>query len=148
MGILSWLKGFTAGDVVGTASFAPGEETFHGLNMKDAIDAHIAWKAKLETQISGNAEKLEIGQVASDDRCTLGCWIHGTGKQEFGMLPEFSDLVRDHAQFHLIAGSILMEAHAEKTQEALKQLRGSEFRHASDMVQLTLVRLYAKAKGV
>lgn len=147
MGILSWLKGVTAGHDVGTASFAPGEEVFHGLNMKDAIDAHVAWKAKLEAQIGGNADKLEIGQVASDDRCVLGNWIHDHGKQHFGTLPEFADLMRDHAQFHLTAGKILMEVHDGKAEDAHRMLHGNEFRHASDMVQLSLVRLYARVKN-
>lgn len=147
MGILGWLKGFSAGHEVGAASFAPGEENFHGLNMKDAIDAHIAWKVKLEAQIAGSADKLEIAQVASDDRCVLGGWIHDHGKRHFGYLPEFSDLMREHAQFHLVAGGILMEAHDGKTQDALAKLHGGEFRHASDMVQLSLVRLYAKSKN-
>lgn len=146
MGIMSWLKKFTSGEEVGAASFAPGEETFHGLNMKDAIDAHIAWKARLDAQIAGNSERLEVGRVAGDDACTLGEWLHGEGKKHFGHLPEFADLMREHAQFHIVAGKILMNAHEGKTEEARKALHGGDFRHHSDMVQLCLVRLYATSQ--
>jgi len=148
MGILNWLKGITSGHEVGAAAFAPGEEHFHGLNMKDAIDAHIAWKTKLEGQIGDGADRLEIGEVASDSRCVLGNWLHGQGKQHFGVLPEFTDLMRDHLQFHLTAGKILMEIRNGKHEEARKMLHGREFRYASDMVQLSLVRLYAKVNSL
>lgn len=146
MGILNWLSRVTSGKEAGAASFAPGEESFHGLNMKDAIDAHIAWKTKLAEQISGNADMIEVGQVAADDRCALGTWLHGPCKSLCGKLPEYADLVREHAQFHLIAGNILMETRHGNTGKALEMLNSGDFRHASDTVQLSLVRLYAKTK--
>ena len=149
MGILSWLKGVTTGDTEGTAKFAPGEEYFHGLNMKEAIDAHVAWKARLKTQLDGEGdEALEVGVVASDDRCTLGKWLHGEAKQRFAHLPEYAELVRDHSQFHLSAGNILLEVHQGEKEKAGMMLQGSDFRHASDRVQLALVRLYAKARDI
>lgn len=150
MGVLLWLKRVTAGEEdIGSATFEPGEEHFHGLNMKEAIDAHVAWKARLAEQISGTGgEKLEIGVVASDDRCTLGKWIHTEGKKMYGGLPEFAELLRQHAQFHLNAGNVLLEAHRNGTEAACKILHGAEFRHASDTVQLGLVRLYAKSRGI
>lgn len=146
MSILSWLSRVTSGKDGGAVSFAPGEESFHGLNMKQAIDAHIAWKAKLADQIGGNTDKLEVGQVASDDRCALGAWLHGPCKSLCGKLPEYADLVREHANFHLVAGNILMETHRGNAEKALEMLNGGDFRHASDTVQLSLVRLYAKTR--
>lgn len=147
MGILSWLKSATTGGAVGVANFAPGEEHFHGLNMKEAIDAHVAWKARLKTQLDGEgAEALEVGVVASDDRCALGKWLHGEAKQRFAHLPEYSELLRYHSQFHLGAGNILLEMHQGGKEKAGEMLHGADFRHDSDMVQLALVRLYAKAR--
>ena len=150
MGILSWLHRVTAGEEnVGSATFESGEENFHGLNMKDAIDAHVAWKTRLAAQLSGaGSEALEVGVVASDDRCALGKWIHSDGKKMFGHLPEFAELRCQHAQFHLNAGNVLLAAHNDGYEAADKMLHGSEFRHASDMVQLGLVRLYAKSRDI
>ena len=149
MGILSWLKSAATGGTVETVSFAPGEEQFHGLNMKEAIDAHVTWKARLKSQLEGEgAETLEVGVVASDDRCALGKWIHGEAKQRFVHLPEYSELLRYHAQFHLSVGNILLEMHQGGKENAGKMLHGTDFRHDSDMVQLALVRLYAKARGI
>lgn len=147
MSLFSWLTRKISGEEVGTVTFAPGEEHFHGLNMREAIDAHVNWKNRLEAQLTGDAEKLEIGQVAADDRCTLGTWIHGPGKQQYGKLPEFAELMREHANFHLTAGKILMDVHEGKVEDARKLLHGGEFRHASDTVQLSLVRLYAQSRS-
>ncbi len=149
MSILSWLHRVTAGEEnVGNATFESGEESFHGLNMKEAIDAHIAWKARVEAQLSGTgSETLEIGIVASDDRCELGKWIHNEGKKKYGKLPEFAELRDLHAQFHLNVGSVLLEAHNNGKKAADKMLHSSGFRRGSDMVQLGLVRLYAKSRG-
>ncbi|MDD4929335.1 MAG: CZB domain-containing protein [Gallionella sp.] len=150
MGVLSWLKRITAGEEnAGNATFAPGEEDFHGLNMKDAIDAHVAWKTRLEAEFAGTgSETLEIGYVASDERCKLGQWIHKEGKNRFAQLPEYKELVDLHAQFHLNAGNILLEAHRNGSESAEKMLHGSEFRNASDMVQIGLVRLYARSRSI
>jgi hypothetical protein len=148
MSIMSWLHRVTAGDenVSSSATFAAGEENLHGLNMKEAIDAHVAWKTRLAAQLSGtDSETLEIGAVASDDRCELGMWIHSEGEQRFSDLPEFAELRKQHAQFHLNAGNILLAAHNDGKEAADKMLHGSEFRQGSDLVQLGLVRLYARS---
>ena len=146
MGILSWLARVTSGKDAGEASFAPDEEVFHGLNMRAAIDTHIAWKDRLAGQLGGNADMLEVAEVGSDDRCSLGAWLYGPCKMHCGSLPEYADLVRDHANFHLVAGNILMNIRHGEREEALGMLNGGDFRRASDMVQLSLVRLYARSK--
>ena len=150
MSILSWLKrGAADEDNVGNVTVKPGEEFFHGGNMKNAIDVHIAWKDRLAAQISGaNSETLEISVVASDDHCALGKWIHSEGKKSFSHLPEFAELRSQHAQFHRNAGDVLREAHNNSKEAANKMLNGPEFRQASDMVQLGLVRLHAKSQGI
>jgi hypothetical protein len=83
MGIMDWLKRVTAGGEEhflaedAAPVFAEGEENFHGLNMKDAIDAHIRWKTRLQRQLEGEAdEQLEVAVVAADNHCVLGKWMH------------------------------------------------------------------------
>ncbi len=150
MSILSWLKKVTSGDVSAEfmhsqpMQFAQGEEHFHGLNMKEALDAHIAWAHRLEAQLNGGAsEELEVGMVATDNRCTLGQWIHGPGRQMFGDTPEFQELKRIHAEFHLCAGEVLNDI--QHGQQELARGNIKSIRRKSGDVQLSLVRLYSKA---
>lgn len=151
MSILSWLKqvgsGASSADLInaGAMTFAKGEEQFHGLDMKGALDAHTAWTRRLEGKISGeNTEQLNVATVASDCECNLGKWIHGTAKQQFGGSADYDELRRVHADFHLKAGEILNNViHGDKA-KALGNLK--EIRYQSGNVQLSLVRLYSHSQ--
>ncbi|MBI5900096.1 MAG: CZB domain-containing protein [Rhodocyclales bacterium] len=144
MSILSWLKGALTGEANTKLEFVGEEQHFGGLDMKAALEAHAAWKTRLEAQIRGDAgETLSVATVAADGNCALGKWIHGEAAQRFGDYPEFAQLRKVHADFHLCAGGILSQVHdgdMVAAGEALKR----DLRHHSDAVQLALVRLYAK----
>lgn len=144
MSILSWLKNTLSGEVPAKMEFADHEQHLHGLDMRSALDAHAAWKNRLEAQIRGDAgETLSVAAVAADNNCALGKWIHGDGRDQFGAYPEYAQLRKVHVDFHLCAGGILSDAHDGNTVAADGALR-KDFRHHSDAVQLALVRLYAK----
>ena len=57
-------------------------------------------------------------------------------------------MLRNHAQFHLNAGNVLLAAHNDGNEAAVKMLHGPEYRKGSDTVQLSLVRLYAKSRDI
>lgn len=146
MSILSWLKTVSVGGHAGELAyqnpvdFAEGEENFRGLNMREALDAHIAWTHRLEARIKGhNDEPLDVRVVAADDRCALGEWIHNDARERFGGMTEYEDLKSIHAAFHLKAGEILEDVEDGKGGE--ERLR--DIRRMSGDVQLALVRLYA-----
>ena len=147
MSILSWFKHVTEDQ--GSAelmeqplTFGKGEEQFRGLNMKDALDAHMAWTRRLEGKLNGsNQEALEVAKVASDCECALGKWIHGQAKSEFSGSNDYDLLKRIHADFHLKAGEILNNVINGERDNAEKNLK--EIRFQSGNVQLALVRLYS-----
>lgn len=144
MSILSWLKDALVGEATGKMEFAHNEQHLHGLDMKAALEAHAAWKTRLEAQIRGDAgETLSVAAVAADSNCALGKWLHGDAKAQFADYPEYALLRKVHADFHLCAGSILSDAHDGNIAAASDTLK-KELRHHSDAVQLALVRLYAK----
>lgn len=146
MSILGWLKSVVGGEEPKKMQFAEHEHHFGSLDMRHAIEAHMAWKERLEAQIRGDAgETLQVALVAADHNCPLGKWIHGEGKDDFGSLPEYAELRKKHAEFHLCAGSILSHAHDGNKEAANQEIR-HDLRHHSDAVQLALVRLYAKAQ--
>ncbi len=149
MSILSWIKGVTQGaaeaDVIPQQPlvFAPGEEEFQGLNMKDALQAHTEWTQRLEAKVAGSSEEvLHVATVACDSRCKLGKWIHGVAHHQFGHLPAFEELRKVHADFHLTAGEVLNNVINGDSEQARNELK--KVRHKSGGVQLALVRLYAE----
>jgi len=149
MSILTWLKAVTDGGntpefiEASKMQFARGEESFHGLDMKNALDAHMAWLHRIETRLNGtNDEPMDLVSVAGDRHCTLGHWIHGEAKERFGNMPEYRELREAHAGFHLKVGAALNDIEngdGARVRESLRSIR-----HKSGEVQLALIRLYSK----
>lgn len=146
MGLMRWLKERLEGNEKAELEVSSEENSLLGLNLKQVIDAHADWKNRLESTLHGvSMEQLEVSVVAQDSICTLGQWLCGVGKQQFGHLPEYETLCKTHANFHLCAGQVLVEHHNGKIDQATALLKG-EFRNLSDLIQLDLVRLFVVAK--
>lgn len=127
--------------------FMPDEEYLLGLNLKQALDAHNAWKSKLQKILDGiNTEDMDVATTSQDDKCVLGQWIHSEGKQMYGHLPEYASLKTSHAAFHLCAGEILNE-HQNGNAIRAAQMLHTQFRTASNKNQLELVRLFTITKA-
>lgn len=146
MGLLDWLKRRQAGDQKAVAQPAESAgETMLSLDVKAALDAHAAWRTRLEAVLKGTSkEDLEVGVIAADNNCVLGKWIYGAAKDKLANLAEYEELRQSHAKFHLCAGNILVE-HRANNPDAAARLLKTEFRTMSDRVQLDLVRLYSEA---
>ncbi len=124
---------------------APGEGSLSGLNLKEALDAHAAWKNRLQIEIDGlSTQPLDVSQVASDCQCTLGKWLHGAGKKNFARLPQYKKALKAHATFHISAAEVLIEYQSGNAEQA-KKLLSTSFREASNDNQLELVRLFSAA---
>lgn len=147
MGILDWLlKKDSNADSKDDVDFDEGEEMFAGLNMKDAIDAHLAWYKKLERAIADkSAAGYEISNVAADNQCKLGIWVYKDAKK-FKTLPEYEALRKSHADFHMLAGEILILIRDGEFEQATQRVR-RDLRRASDLVQLNLIRLCSRANA-
>lgn len=146
MGLLDWLKRKQAGDDSAVLTFDKGEDEFAGLNLHQVLDAHMAWRTRLQDVLKGTStEVLEVRQIAPDNLCVLGKWLYGPGKQQFGELPEYEVLRTIHGQFHHTAGRILADS-KKGNQDAAERLLRGEFRTLSDQIQLALVRLWAARK--
>jgi hypothetical protein len=146
MGMLDWLRRKQAGDNTAELVLTPEESEFAGLNIKQVLDAHMAWRTRLQNILSGTSdETVEVHQVAPDNLCVLGKWLYSPGGQNFKSLPEFEALRNSHSKFHMVAGEILAAFNSGKTDAANKLLKG-DFRSLSDSIQLDLVRLYAAKK--
>lgn len=150
MSILSWLRAVTEGgsspELIERSQleFAQGEESFHGLDVKQALDAHHEWLHRIELRLQGvSNEELDFLTVAGDQECKLGQWIYGEAKKRFGNLPEYDELREVHANFHLQVGKALNDI--ENGEDARVKENLKPIRHKSGEVKLALIRLYSKA---
>lgn len=115
---------------------------------KEAIDAHLMWKKRLQAYINGESkEDLKVETVSRDDQCTLGHWINGIGGERFGQLPAFAVIKSRHAQFHRCAGEVLATAQQGNKAAALHMLEEGAYPDASDQVAAAIVDLFEKQKA-
>ena len=157
MGLLNWFKALASGKEVAeptsedvlAETAAPESDAdagiVAGLDFKGAINAHMAWKVRLEKCINGaNEENLQVEVVSRDDQCVLGKWIHGVGGQTFGQLREFQEMKMEHMRFHLGAGDVLACCLAGDKEGASDKLKTGDYSRASARVKLHLSRLYVQ----
>lgn len=146
MSLKDWLVKKLSGDDSAELVLSPEEEQLSGLNLQEVLDAHMAWKVKLNSTLDGTAsERYEVVTVSKDNLCILGKWLYGPGKQKFSKLPEYEALRKIHAQFHLCAGEVLVK-HESGDKAGATQILNGEFRDASSQIQLDLVRLFTAAQ--
>jgi hypothetical protein len=111
------------------------------IDIDTAIAAHENWKARLQAQLNGTStEALDPAVVCLDDRCDLGKWLHGPGRERLGKYPAFSVLVARHKYFHVQASTVVAQTLSGDT-EAAQHTLNTGFRHASNQVVLLLKEL-------
>ncbi len=113
----------------------------NGLDIMDAINAHVKWKLRLEKYLGGTSEEsLDPRVICLDDQCALGKWIHGTAYEQFQGDQGFDTLRDDHANFHLVASKIvsLVQQNDKSGAEALLK---SDYMNASRRVVHDLTEL-------
>lgn len=126
----------------------PLEAEAAGLDFKGAIEAHQRWKIRLQQVVEGHSEEtLDPAQVARDDCCALGKWIHGVGGAQYGRDPEFDELRRKHAHFHVCAGHVLILDQAGRKDEAKEELTAGEFARISREIVMKLAQMYTRLKS-
>lgn len=130
----------------GSDSTGPQEEAAAGLNFRTAIEAHQQWKMRLQAVIEMRSdEKLDPKAVCLDDQCDLGKWIHGDGGGQFAGDPQFADLRRKHAYFHVCAGRVLSLAQSGQNERAMVEMSSmGEFSRVSRAVVGELASLFVR----
>lgn len=123
---------------------APREERRTRMDFKSAIDAHVAWKAKLASYIAKPDRSLNPVTVGQDSQCELGRWLKGEGAK-LAASPDFQQLAADHARFHQAAGEVIRKADAgQNVTEEIALGTKSEYAAASSAVVLALMRMMRK----
>jgi len=141
MSVLSWLKDTLAGKDAGELKFDSHEESFEGLNMKEVIIAHLAWKDRLDRLINGvSTEALDAEVIQKDNQCALGKWIYQS-EDKFRKEKEFIELVETHKEFHKYAAKVVSKYHEGDFKEA-RNILESDVNIFSNRVQLKIISLY------
>lgn len=123
------------------------EEVRREINFFEAVEAHVAWKQRLVSYLQGaSQEKLEPHVICADNRCTLGKWIHGSGKARFSEIPLFRQLTDEHAKFHYHAAQVV-EAHQAANPALAEKLLSEDFARQSKKTVDCLTRLHAQVSG-
>lgn len=139
MGLLAWLTGRESGR---KQEVLVEDESLHDLSLKDAIHTHKDWTRRLDSYVRGlSNETLDYQQISPDNLCTLGSWIHNTGREQFSELDEWHTLRDLHAQFHQCAGDIILQVDRNNKDRAKDLLEG-ELSDLSDKLQMALAYLY------
>jgi hypothetical protein len=82
------------------------------MNPKDAITAHVNWKLRIHTLLSGKLpDKLDPSTIEKDNVCELGKWIHSDARSQLPK-PQHGELLAIHAEFHREAARIVRETYA------------------------------------
>ncbi len=127
-------------DAVALRRAAKQKPDADAMDFKSAIAAHSKWKATLRNAAM-SGEQLDAAQIRRDDCCMLGKWLHGSGGQRWGHMPQFVALQKHHQHFHQEAGAIAEVINAKQQERALRMLaHGSPFMAATEQVIDTLNR--------
>ena len=117
---------------ISRAKLTGGSGTLQGLDFDGALKAHLAWKEKLRLHLTGNGEPLDAKVIECDDKCALGQWIHGAGRQLAGD-GTFVKLRSSHASFHQCAAKVLRH-HQSGDDRMAYRLLGGDFSHLTSEV--------------
>jgi hypothetical protein len=155
MDFLKWLRRASAENPASAASaeeenttILPGRPARAvDLDAIEAIEAHMRWKARLESLLFGSRQApLQADRIFRDNLSTLGRWLYGPGSERFGTLETFADLRRYNAEFHRHAGQAVLAFNAGRREEAIRMVTSGDYVRASSRIRQTLARLFAEAE--
>ncbi len=142
--LIDWLRRIMGGDSRAALVVDPAEDHLAGQSLTAALAAHQQWREQLTSERHAVLDDLSVNDVAREDLCPLGQWLHGTAQARFGHLPEYRQACMAHREFHRCAGELLLGRRASQPASILQSLE-IRLHAASSHNQLELVRLFAAA---
>lgn len=93
------------------------------LEIDKALAAHAAWRQKLTTAIRTGQINASPHDIARDDKCAFGLWLHGPSLDKATKQRKPYQVTRRlHAEFHEVAGQVARLVEDGKCGEAVKLL--------------------------
>ncbi|HTW08579.1 MAG TPA: methyl-accepting chemotaxis protein [Acidimicrobiales bacterium] len=104
--------------------------------LKAAVAAHGAWKARLMEVVATGSSDLDPAVVSRDDRCKFGTWVYEGSPPEARRSAHYGQVRELHAKFHNLAGQIVRQATGGQRPQAVQAV---EFGGALDKLSTALV---------
>lgn len=77
------------------------------VEIEKATEAHEAWKVKLRQAVESGTLPKPASEIACDDQCAFGKWLHRlSADKQTNLSMRFRKVMRLHADFHTEAGRI------------------------------------------
>lgn len=119
-----------------------------GLGFRTAIAEHLRWRSRLREAIEqGQADRLDAVALCRDDRCVLGCWLHGMDAHPLRQHSLFTVLLEQHARFHRLAAEVHAHARCGRMDQALRMHVQGPYVQVSAQVAQSLARLHIASRG-
>lgn len=100
--------------------------------IKEAMGAHGCWKQQLKEAVSQGRLRDRAEDIARDDRCSFGKWLHDLrADPEISKSPEYAAVVAAHARFHKAAGHVAKCVENDLRDNASELLNGPDFQKIS-----------------
>lgn len=90
------------------------------MDFQTVVHWHMAWLKNMLVDIQ-NPSNLNPEEIARDDLCEIGKWIHGDAAQ-YGELPDYIELKKIHMELHKATSHAVVLAQAGKLSEAQEYL--------------------------
>jgi aerotaxis receptor len=101
------------------------------LDYQGALQSHQQYIVNLRNAILRKLT-LEVDRYRRDDCCDVGEWLVGAGKQRYGHVPAFNELIKHHRTMHQELGRAAEAVNQKRMTEAQAMLEsGQSVHHAS-----------------
>lgn len=81
------------------------------MDFDEAVRAHVLWRMKLVDYLNNPDGSLNSQDIQVDNKCELGKWLYSEASK-WNFLPEYSNLLFEHARFHEEASKVVEKAHS------------------------------------
>lgn len=78
-------------------------------------------------------ESIDVDEVSADNRCELGCWIHGDANR-YAHYPEYRHLKAAYADLHRAVGDVVRLVQAGNPDQARKLMGTVFFTQSNDTI--------------
>ncbi|MCL6528276.1 MAG: CZB domain-containing protein [Thermaceae bacterium] len=149
MNLLSWIKSWNRKEAVEVPRLEDFEQQFMGLDVQAVIDAHLAWRKRLEGQILGtSSDELDLSLIMQDNQCVLGKWLYGqAARSTLALHSEYEALREAHRVFHLYAARVVQTLRM-RGKEAAQAMLEADFDRLSKDIVFNLFSLVHKERAL